>query len=88
MSIRTRILGPAAGLVLVAGFGLATVPAGAAPGPVGPDDITICEEDWDKPGDECPDKPKGEKPPEPPQPPEPPDLDEDAPKQGRPSFTG
>jgi hypothetical protein len=85
MSIRTRILGPAAGLVLVAGLGLATVPAGAAPGPVGPDDITICEEDWDKPGDECPDKPKGEKPPEPP---EPPDVDEDAPKQGRPSFTG
>ena len=86
MSIRTRILGPVAALALVAGVGVTAVPAVAGP-PVGPDDITTCEEDWDKPGDECPDKPKDEMPPQPPEPSEPPDVD-DAPRQGRPSFTG
>jgi hypothetical protein len=87
MSIRTRILGPVAAMTLVAGFGLATVPAGAAPGPVGPDDITACEELEITPGDDCPDKPKPDKPDVDPEPEPEPRVD-DAPKQGRPSFTG
>ena len=85
MSIRTRILGPVAAATLIAGFGLAAVPAGAEPGPVGPGGLTTCEEDWDKPGDECPDKPKVDQP----EPPDPePQVDNDDPKPGNPSFTG
>jgi hypothetical protein len=87
MRIRTAILGPVAALTLVSGLGLAGHAAAAAAGPVGPDDITTCEEDWDKPGDDCPDKPKVDKPPE--SNPEPdPQPRGDAPKPGRPSFTG
>lgn len=87
MSIRTRILGPLAAVSLVAGVGLATVPAGAAPGPDGPGDIVACEENWDLPGDDCPDKPKDE-PPAPPVDEPRPSVDDDDPKPGRPSFTG
>jgi hypothetical protein len=87
MRIRTAILGPVAAMTLIAGFGLATVPAGAAPGPVGPDDITACEELEITPGDDCPDKPKPEKPDVDPEPDPEPQAD-DAPKPGRPSFTG
>jgi hypothetical protein len=86
MRIRTAILGPVAALTLVSGLGLAGHAAAAAPGPVGPDDITTCQELEITPGDDCPDKPKVDKPPEPKPEPEP--HAEDAPKPGRPSFTG
>ncbi len=85
MSIRTRILGAVAAATLTAGLGLATVPAGAEPGPVADvDDFKICEELEVTPGDDCPDHPVEEPEPEV-------DLDpevDDAPKPGRPSFTG
>jgi hypothetical protein len=90
MSIRTAILGPVAAVTLVAGLGVAGHAAAAVPGPVGPDDITACQELEITPGDDCPDKPKPDKPdvdPEPDPKPDKPRAD-DAPRPGRPSFTG
>jgi hypothetical protein len=86
MRIRTAILGPVAALTLVTGLGVAGHAAAAAPGPVGPGDITTCQELEITPGDDCPDKPKADKPPEPKPDPQP--QADDAPKPGRPSFTG
>jgi hypothetical protein len=86
MRIRTAILGPVAALTLVTGLGVASHTAAAAPGPVGPGDITTCQELEITPGDDCPDKPKVDKPPEPKPDPQP--QADDAPKPGRPSFTG
>jgi hypothetical protein len=86
MRISTAILGPVAALTLVTGFGVAGHAAAAAPGPVGPGDLTTCQELEITPGDDCPDKPKVDKPPEPKPDPQP--QADDAPKPGRPSFTG
>jgi hypothetical protein len=86
MRIRTAILGPVAALTLVTGLGVAGHAAAAAPGPVGPGDLTTCQENEITPGDDCPDKPKVDKPPEPKPDPQP--QADDAPKPGRPSFTG
>jgi hypothetical protein len=88
MRIRTAILGPVAALTLVTGLGVAGQAAAAA-GPVGPGDLTSCQEDWEKPGNECPDKPKHDKPDVDPEPePQPRPQADDAPRPGRPSFTG
>jgi hypothetical protein len=86
MRIRTAILGPVAALTLVTGLGISGHVAAAAPGPVGPGDLTTCQELEITPGDDCPDKPKVDKPPEPKPDPQP--QADDAPKPGRPSFTG
>jgi hypothetical protein len=88
MRIRTAILGPVAALTLVTGLGVAGHAAAAAPGPVGPGDLTTCQELEITPGDDCPDKPKVDKPPEPKPDPQPQPQADDAPKPGRPSFTG
>ena len=87
MRIRTAILGPVAALTLVTGLGVAGHAAAAAPGPVGPGDLTTCQELEVTPGHDCPDKPKVDKPDVDPEP-EPEPRADDAPKQGRPSFTG